>query len=486
MQEQVEPKTGLARRVATNTLWVSGARVLGKAASFVVILLLARYLGIEGFGKFAFVTAYLALFGFLTHVGIDVIVIREASRDLNGSESLVGNGIFLKTILVFLIYAAALLVAWVSGYEPEKLLYIAICGAGFFLAPLTLYTAAFFSTLELRLPSVLEIFARMLNLLFVVLVILAGQGLAVIFAVIVFSGALEAFAKTYYARRRFRPKWRIDPAQWKYLIKEAWPLALVVVPILLIQRIDQIMLENMRGDAVLGYYSAAVRLTEAFLILPVAAFSSLFPLLSRYYEQDSEVFKRTSWLSFRYLSILGVAVPCVLAPLSGHAVTWLFGRPFAPAATPVIVLASTLVFLFGGFLLGSVYVVMGRQKALGLTISVAALLNVVLNGFWIPAHGATGAALATLVSYGFAMIAAACYPPMLAHGRGFLGSLIKPALVGTLSLAISFKLFADHPLAVVSGFLALYACLLAVTGAFRREDWRLMKRILSRTSQEEA
>jgi O-antigen/teichoic acid export membrane protein len=324
----------------------------------------------------------------------------------------------------------------------------------------------------------------MLNLLFVVLVMLAGQGLAVIFAVIVLSGVLEALAKTYYARRRFRPKWRVDPAQWKYLIKEAWPLALVVIPTLLIQRVDQIMLEHMSGDAVLGYYSAAVRLTEAFLIFPVAAMSSLFPLLSRYYEEDPEAFERTTRLGFRYLSILGVAVPCVLAPLSSHAVTLLFGRPFAPAAAPVILLASTLAFLFGGFLLGSVYVVMGRQKALGVLISIAALLNVVLNGLWIPSHGATGAALATLASYGFAMIAAACYPPMLAHGKAFLLSLMKPVLVGTLSLAASLKLFSGHPLAVAFSFLSLNACLLAVTGAFRREDWQLARRILSRAPQE--
>jgi hypothetical protein len=94
--------------------------------------------------------------------------------------------------------------------------------------------------------------------------------------------------------------------------------------------------------------------------------------------------------------------------------------------------------------------------------------------------------VATLLSYGFAMIAAACYPPMLVHGRGFLGSLIKPVLVGTLSLAVSFRLFSDHPLAVSSCFLLLYASLLVVTGAFRREDWRLMKRMLSRTPQEQA
>jgi len=469
----------LARRIAANTLWVSGAGILGKAASFLVILLLARYLGIEGFGKFAFVTAYLALFGILTNLGLDVIVIREASRDLKGSESLVGNGIFLKAVLACVVYAAAILVAWISGYEADKLLYIALAGAGFLLAPLTLYTAAFFSTLELRLPSLLEIAARLLSLLFVVLVMLSGKGLAVIFAAMVLAGALEAFAKAYFAGKHFRPRWRIEPSRWKYLIKEAWPLALVVIPTLLIQRIDQIMLEDISGDVVLGYYSAAVRLAEAFLILPVAALSSLFPLLSKYHEQDPDAFTRTSRTGFRYLSVLGVAVPCVIFPVAGHAVTILFGQPFAPSEGPVIFLTGTLVFLFGGFLLCSLFVITGRQKALGLLISIAAALNVALNWVWIPVFGATGAALATLVSYGFVMIAAACYPPMAVYGKDYLWSCLKPALAGALSLAVSYRLFPNHPLAVSLSFLVFFAGLLAITGSFRREDWELVRRILS-------
>lgn len=152
--EQKEPKRSLARRIAANTLWVSGARILGKAASFLVILPLARHLGIEGFGKFAFVTAYLALFGILTDLGLDLIVIREASKDLRGVEALVGSGILLKAILAGIVYAVSMLVAWLSGYEVDKLLYIAISGAGFFLVPLTLYTAAFFSSIVLGSPQI--------------------------------------------------------------------------------------------------------------------------------------------------------------------------------------------------------------------------------------------------------------------------------------------------------------------------------------------
>jgi O-antigen/teichoic acid export membrane protein len=393
----------------------------------------------------------------------------------------VGNGILLKGVLATVVYGAALLVGGVAGYGGEKLLYIAISGAGFFLAPLTLYTAAFFSTLQLRLPSLIEIACRIVNVVLVVLVILAGKGLAVIFAVIVLAGALEAFAKTYYARKHFRPNLRIDFARWKYLVKEAWPLALVVIPTLLIQRVDQIMLEKISGDAVLGYYSAAVRLTEAFLILPVAAISSLFPLLSKTYEQEGEAFTRTSRAGFRYLSILGVAISCLLLPLAGHAVTTLFGRPFAPSEGPAVVLGGAMIFLFGGFLLGSQFVIMGRQKALGVLISIAAVLNVVLNGVWIPAHGAIGASLATLVSYGFAMVAAACYPPMVACGRQYLLSGLRASLAGALSLGSTYLVFADHPVVWAVTFLVFYTLLLAATGTFHREDWQLAKRILSRS-----
>jgi PST family polysaccharide transporter len=476
----------VSRRITANFFWVTGSRGLGKACAFILILLLARYLGAEGLGKFAFVTAYLALFGILTDLGLDMILIREASQDLKGSEPLVGNGIVLKAVLAVTVYAVTLLVASLLGYDSEKLLYIAIAGAGFFLAPLTCYSSAFFSTLNLHLPSFFEGASRVLILVIVVFLVIAGAGLALIFLTIVLGGVLEALCKVIYSRRYFRPRLRVHFHLWKWLLKEVWPLTLVLIPILLIQRIDQVMLEGLRGDVELGYYSAATRLCEAFLILPVAVLSSLFPLLSRYYAQDRASFERTWRLAFKYLAVLGATLFFFLFFVADKAVTLLFGEPFASAAAPLRVLGASLPLLFTGLLHGALFVVIGRQKGLIPIAWLATAVNVCLNILWIPSYGAVGAGFATVTSYGVGVAGMSCYPSLGAYGTVQMKSLLRAGLPGVVSLMICCIVFPDVALLKQAVFWVLYGCALVLIGTVTRGDLRLVREMLFGGSRSEA
>ncbi len=476
----------LSRRITANFFWITGSRGLGKACSFVMVLLLARALGAEGLGKFAFVTAYLALFGVLTDLGVDMILIREASQDLKGSEDLVGNGIVLKAVLAVGVYGATVLTAFLLGYDSEKVLYIAIAGAGFFLAPLTCYSSAFFSTLNLHLPSLVEGGSRLLVLVVVVFLVWAGKGLALVFAAIVLGGAVEAFWKVLYAQRYFRPRLGIRLKLWKWMVQEVWPLTLVLIPMLLIQRIDQVMLESLLGDAELGYYSAAARLCEAFLILSVAALSSIFPLLSRYYAQDPASFERTWRLAFKYLALLGVALFFFLFSVSEPAVRILFGASFAPAVASLKVLAASLPLLFTGLLQGILFIVIGRQKSLIPIGWIATAVNVCLNLWWIPVYGTVGAALATVASYGVAVVGMSSYPSLVGFGVVQLKSMLMALLPGVGSLLIcTFALpgpsWTRHVL-----FWSLYGLLLVVIGTLKKEDRRLLKSIFAGESGPEA
>ncbi len=476
----------LSRRITANFFWITGSRGLGKACSFVMVLLLARALGAEGLGKFAFVTAYLALFGVLTDLGVDVILIREASRDLKGSESLVGNGVALKTLLAFVVYGATVSTASLAGYGAEKVLYIAIAGAGFFLAPLTCYSSAFFSTLNLHLPSLVEGGSRMLVLVAVALLIWAGEGLALVFAAIVLGGVVEAFWKVLYAQRYFRPRLRIQPRLWKWILREVWPLTLVLIPMLLMQRIDQVMLESLLGDTELGYYSAAARLCEAFLILAVAALSSLFPLLSRYHAQDPASFERTWRLAFKYLALLGGALFFFLFFAAEPGIRILFGGGFAPAVDSLRVLAASLPLLFTGLLQGCLFIVMGRQKSLIPVGWVAAAVNVCLNLLWIPAYGTVGAGLATVVSYAVCVIGMSSYPSLAAIGFVHMQSLLVAVLPGVGSLVICSVLLPGASWASQLLFWSLYGTSLLLIATRKKEDRQLLRSIFIDASGRDA
>ena len=69
------------QRIAKNTGVIIAGDVLNKAIGLLVVIFLVRYLGAVGYGKYAFVFAFLTFFGIITDLGINTILVREISRD---------------------------------------------------------------------------------------------------------------------------------------------------------------------------------------------------------------------------------------------------------------------------------------------------------------------------------------------------------------------------------------------------------------------
>src|SRR5438445_12711045 len=71
----------LASRTMRNSMLVVGARALAKLAVFVVVVLLWRHLGDEGYGRFATMVVYVTLVGVVADLGLQTVFIRDAARD---------------------------------------------------------------------------------------------------------------------------------------------------------------------------------------------------------------------------------------------------------------------------------------------------------------------------------------------------------------------------------------------------------------------
>ncbi|NWG32634.1 MAG: oligosaccharide flippase family protein, partial [Rhodocyclaceae bacterium] len=64
-------------RVFKNISAMLVAEALGFPLNFVLTLLLARYLGVEGFGNYSFVMAFVLVFQLIADAGLSNILIRE-------------------------------------------------------------------------------------------------------------------------------------------------------------------------------------------------------------------------------------------------------------------------------------------------------------------------------------------------------------------------------------------------------------------------
>jgi O-antigen/teichoic acid export membrane protein len=471
----------LAQRTAGNALWLLAAQIVTRASGFLVTVLLARTLGTEGFGVYAFVCAYVGFFAFLTDMGMDVTLIREASCDLKGSEGRVGKGIVVKACLSLLAFLLSVGLALALGVDGPKVLLIAIASCGLLLAPLTLYGVAFSATLRLHYTALLEIAGKILLVLLLVAVLLIRPTLPAVFVALVLPGAAVASLNVFYAGRFFRPRVSFDWHASRRLLAEALPIALGFFCIQVLMRIDQVMIEWLRGDHELGLYAGAVKCCEALHVLPAVLTASVFPVLSRAARESGEAeFLRICSLCFKYLALALFPLVLILFVYPGEILSLLFGREYVPGATALRILSASVPAVAMGYILLCAAVASNRLRAMVILCGLLATSNVLLNLLLIPGSGVSGggngAALATLLSLAGMLAAAHLHEALRPISATFLRNSVKPALALTpplLLLALRhFPATSGAPLAAALYLLAI----LLLRGVDRQELERLRNR----------
>jgi O-antigen/teichoic acid export membrane protein len=98
----------VARRIRLNSIWLLLARLITQAELIVFTVLVARSLGVSGFGQYAFVAALIFLGNVATTFGTDTLLIREVARNRQAADGLIPAALWLQLLLsaVWLIIVA--------------------------------------------------------------------------------------------------------------------------------------------------------------------------------------------------------------------------------------------------------------------------------------------------------------------------------------------------------------------------------------------
>jgi|GEM_PF-1567030 len=472
----------LLRATAANTAALFAAQVFNRLTAFVVAMILTRYLGPERFGEYAFVCAYVGFFILVADMGIDIHVIREASRDLAGSADALGSAIGLKAWLALAAFAGSLLVGWVVGIRGERLGLVAISASGLLIAPLTLYGAAFFATLRLHLSAFLDALGRALLVALVVIVVLCKGSLAAVFVALVLPGYAVAFLTVLWGRKLLRPRIGFFRGRaMRRILARSLPIALGLMLAQIVMRIDQVMLEAMRGSRELGFYSVGVKCCEALNILPAIVTASLFPLLSRAAATPGEDLARIYGAGLRTLALALLPLVMVLSLYPAEILTTVFGPSYADGASALRILCWSAILFAVAHVAGSVAIALGCRGTLVLMTLCMAAANVGLNALLIPRQdalgGGNGAAVATFVALLSCLPILWLRPALRPVARAFAAQSWRPALSAAAALVcvgtVRPPLALGIPLA-----LGLYLAAAVLLKAVDRSDWQRAMRIL--------
>src|SRR3990167_5432397 len=86
-----------AARVVKNSFFILAARGIQILSSFFILVAVAKYLTVQGYGDYSFVTALVSSVMALTYFGIQRIIIREISRDRTKARQYLGSAILMRT-----------------------------------------------------------------------------------------------------------------------------------------------------------------------------------------------------------------------------------------------------------------------------------------------------------------------------------------------------------------------------------------------------
>lgn len=390
-------RPGGGPRLGANAAGVLAARLLVPAANLLLLVTLARALGVEALGRYTLLVTAFGVLESVKSLGLGTLVTREVAAA--GASGLAHAAGLVRIGAAGALLAAPVLVlvaALSAGASPALLLAAAVISLGLFPSAVATANDAVFLALGRARVSALAAAAENAFRLAgsVLVVVLAGGDLILLAAVYAAGRGVAAGVGWAVLRRDGLGLGRPGPGCVRRMLARAPEyLAIFALPIALF-RLDVFLLSWLQGDEAVGTYAAAMRLVTLVLIVPDSVLTALFALLSRVAGGGDRA--ELERLVQRAARAIGVAV-APLAVAAMVAAPWivqlLYGPRFAASAPVLRTLMWAPVLFALSRTLGDGLVAAGKARSVAGVVLAVFAVGVPLYAALIRARGAPGAAL---------------------------------------------------------------------------------------------
>ncbi len=382
-----------------NTSWLLFERIFKMGISFFVIILLTRYLGPGNFGLLSYSQSLVGIFVAFATLGIDVILVRELTKNKEANDKLLGTAIILKFIAS--IIAIAIIFVLNSMIEDkEAVLLTNIIAFILLFQGISVIDTYFQANVLSKFSAIANTFAFVISSM-VKLALIFYEAELIYFAYsLVFDSVVIAIGYLYiYAKqKKSLISLKYDKQIAIYFLKNGWPLMLVAMAAFIYTRTDQVMIKHLVGNEAVGNYAAATKVSELFYFLPLLITQSVFPkIIEIKLKSEKEYFKLLEKL-YKLLVWTAIPVSLSLFVFSDSIVSILYGEAYIEAASILNILAFAIVFnAIGSITTKILYAEHYEKKYLYRSI-LGVFVNIGLNFWLINLYGASGAAVSTLIT----------------------------------------------------------------------------------------
>ncbi len=368
--------------------------------------------GAETYGVYFALLNLTYLLQIFNDFGIHSFNNRNIARHSQLLPKYLPNVLILKCFLGVFFIGLTFLVAWFSGYKIHFHLLFFIILNQLFIS-LIMYLRSNVSGLAMyRTDSILSAMDKLLMILFCGILLwvspfkeqftieyfVYGQTLALLITALVAFGVVS--------KKLDRLRFKFNPAFLKLILKESYPYALVVFLMMAYTRIDGVMIERLLPDGAYeaGAYASAFRLLDAGNMVGFLFAGLLLPMFSRMIKANQSI---KALLRFSILFIWGGAISLATATCfySDEIMHLLYTEATPYWGGILQYLMTSFVAISGIHIFGTLLTANGSLMKLNAIFLIGVIMNVIFNYFLILSIKAEGAAIATVITQFFVLIA---------------------------------------------------------------------------------
>lgn len=388
--------TSTRQTILKNTFWLMLAEGVSKGLAFFLTILIARYLGAEGYGKFSFAFAFVALFAPLADFGLSTLTIREVTRNKKLIKKYIDNIAAIKLILGIITFGLTIIVIQFLGKTPETKILVYLAGIWVVIQSFTQFFQSIFRAFEkMQYEALSKIIYSILLFGIAFFMIWQDLGIKLIAQSYVYASLIAFILTLILVRKKFTKFWvNIDFNFWKKLLKRSKFLFIISLLWAIYYKIDIIVLGIMSSEISTGIYSLSYRFFEFFNLLIVLFSSSLFPLFS-----ERKITK--NWVKDKIKEIFLLSILLYLFIFILISYTPVLDKLFPNyhgLGVNLKILFLGLIALYPSTIINDYLKANSREKIIAKVVIFAACINIILNYALIPLFAHNGAAIATVVT----------------------------------------------------------------------------------------
>lgn len=382
-----------------NAGWLIGGKIAQMVLSFFVSIFTARFLGPSNYGIINYAAAYVAFFTSLCNLGLNAVIIKDFVDNPQEQGSAIGTSLVMRTVSSAIsILLILCIVSIVDRGESTTIIVSVLCSISLLFQVFDTFNYWFQSRYESKVTSIATFIAYLATSIYrIVLLILKKNVHWFAFATsidYIFLGAVLWYAYKKHHGPRLEFSWK----KGRHLLMRSYHYILSGTMVAIYGQTDRFMLKQMLDEASVGYYSLASSLNNMWVFVLQAIIDSMYPTILKLYGRDDAGFKKKNRQLYAvviYVSIVAAVGLTFFAPLI---VRLLYGEAYLPAIEPLRIVTWYTIFSYLGVARNAWIVCENRQKYLKYMYLSAAVLNIILNSLMIPRWGASGAAMASLIT----------------------------------------------------------------------------------------